>query len=145
MKHSQRILHYLNLKKSCLVAYILWFVFGLLGVHRFYVKRAFSGIVQFILLLISLAFIGYFAKLGLAVFMSNVINLLPSSLSYILFGADVIHYINSLEIPAIYTLILSIAIAFWLITLFLWAIDFFIIVFLVSKYNLDLALQLDIL
>lgn len=34
--------------RSILVAYILWFFLGLLGVHRFYAGRWISGIVWFL-------------------------------------------------------------------------------------------------
>lgn len=36
-------------RKSMAVAYLLWFFFGQLGIHRFYTGRARSGIAQLIL------------------------------------------------------------------------------------------------
>jgi TM2 domain-containing membrane protein YozV len=34
--------------RSVLVAYILWFFLGLLGVHRFYCGRVVSGLIWFL-------------------------------------------------------------------------------------------------
>ncbi|GAA0310225.1 TM2 domain-containing membrane protein YozV [Gracilibacillus halotolerans] len=36
-------------QKSIAVAYILWFFFGMLGIHRFYTGRTGTGIVQLLL------------------------------------------------------------------------------------------------
>lgn len=54
-------------KKSVLVAYILWFVLGYLGGHRFYTGRVVSGILMllitamsWILTLVYIGFVGLF-------------------------------------------------------------------------------------
>lgn len=50
-------------QKSMAVAYILWFFFGSLGIHRFYTGRTGSGIAQLILSIVGWAttvlFIGW--------------------------------------------------------------------------------------
>ncbi len=55
-------------RKSALVAYVLWFFLGYLGVHRFYLGRVASGLTMLLLGLISAALtvvlIGY---VGLAI------------------------------------------------------------------------------
>ena len=38
-----------QIPKSIGLAYVLWFFFGQLGIHRFYLKRTGTGIVQLIL------------------------------------------------------------------------------------------------
>jgi TM2 domain-containing membrane protein YozV len=43
--------------KSILVAYILWFFLGWFGVHRFYVGRAASGTILFVITVVSFALI----------------------------------------------------------------------------------------
>ena len=50
-------------KKSAGVAYVLWFVFGALGVHRFYLHRIASGIIQLLLLVFGIILL--FAGIGL--------------------------------------------------------------------------------
>jgi len=58
-------------KRSALLAYLLWFFLGWFGIHRFYLKRAGSGLIILVLALISVpltvVLIGYvgFAILGL--------------------------------------------------------------------------------
>ena len=53
-------------KKSPLIAYILWFFLGALGVHRFYLKRNMSALI--ILALTILSFILSFVGIGPLVF-----------------------------------------------------------------------------
>ncbi len=43
-------------KKKKLIAYILWFFFGTLGIHRFYLRRYLSGGIIFLLTLASVYF-----------------------------------------------------------------------------------------
>src|SRR5579875_3678933 len=40
-------------KKSALIAYLLWFFLGYLGLHRFYLKRTGSAIVMLLIFLVS--------------------------------------------------------------------------------------------
>lgn len=54
-------------KKSALIAYLLWFVFGYVGGHRFYLGRVGSAIVMLVLCglstllsVVALGFIGFF-------------------------------------------------------------------------------------
>jgi TM2 domain-containing membrane protein YozV len=67
-RDAQAMLRYDANKKSVMVAYVLWFFFGWLGAHRFYLKRIASAVVMLVLCLVSLpltiALVGY---LGLAV------------------------------------------------------------------------------
>lgn len=55
-------------KRSALVAYLLWFFLGYFGVHRFYLGRFASGVVQALVTLVSMPLtfllVGY---VGLAV------------------------------------------------------------------------------
>lgn len=44
-------------QRSLLMAYLLWFFFGLLGVHRFYLGRPISGVIY--LLTAGLAGVGW--------------------------------------------------------------------------------------
>ena len=44
---------YKNKSKSKLVAYILWFFFCFFGIHRFYLRRYFSGIIILSLTILS--------------------------------------------------------------------------------------------
>lgn len=53
-------------KKSTLVAYILWFIFGGLGVHRFYVHRSLSALIMLSMLIFGLLF--SFIYVGVPVF-----------------------------------------------------------------------------
>ena len=53
-------------KKSLVVAYVLWFFLGYVGVHRFYLGRPISGLmmfgfsaVVFLLTLVSFGFLGF--------------------------------------------------------------------------------------
>jgi TM2 domain-containing membrane protein YozV len=38
-------------KKSVIVAYLLWFFLGMFGVHRFYLRKVFSGLILLLLTL----------------------------------------------------------------------------------------------
>lgn len=53
-----RDLAYLAAEKSIPAAYVLWFFFGLLGAHRFYLGRSKTGLIM---LLLSLSVIGLLA------------------------------------------------------------------------------------
>lgn len=68
LRDAQAMLRYDANKKSVMVAYVLWFFFGWLGAHRFYLKRIASAVVMLVLCLVSvpltIVLIGY---LGLAV------------------------------------------------------------------------------
>ncbi len=57
---TNQMMRYEANKKSVGVAYLLWFFFGMLGVHRFYLHRGGSGTVILLLTLGSffLMFIG---------------------------------------------------------------------------------------
>lgn len=54
-------------RRSMLMAYLLWFFFGLLGIHRFYLGRPVSGVIW--LLTGGLLGIGWFVDLFLTYFM----------------------------------------------------------------------------
>jgi TM2 domain-containing membrane protein YozV len=44
-------------QKSLVVAYLLWWFFGVFGVHRFYMDRVTSGLIQLSILPLQLIFI----------------------------------------------------------------------------------------
>jgi len=53
-------------KKSLVVAYVLWFFLGYVGVHRFYLGKPISGLIMFafsavvfLLTLVSFGFLGF--------------------------------------------------------------------------------------
>ncbi|MEI4196627.1 TM2 domain-containing protein [Roseovarius sp. E0-M6] len=58
-----------NERKSVGVAYLLWFFFGLFGVHRFYIGRIASGVIMLLL-----AVFGFFT---LPVYGAGLFILLP--------------------------------------------------------------------
>ena len=69
---SQNISYEVNFNgKSVLVAYLLWFFLGAFGVHRLYLNRTRSGLIQLILLIVgvltSVLLIGYVFLLVLGV------------------------------------------------------------------------------
>ena len=57
------------MERSILIAYILWFFFGVLGVHRFYCGRYITGIIW--LLTGGLCGIGWVIDIFLIPFMVN--------------------------------------------------------------------------
>jgi len=65
---TKAVLAYEASKKSTGLAYVLWFFFGGLGVHRFYLGRTGSGIAMLIIFLLSLILtIVYVGLLGFIV------------------------------------------------------------------------------
>ncbi len=44
-------------QKSLVVAYILWFFFGMIGAHRFYMDRTASGMIQLTIVFLQMFFI----------------------------------------------------------------------------------------
>jgi TM2 domain-containing membrane protein YozV len=50
---AARLMQYDAAKKSALIAYLLWFFLGGLGVHRFYLGRTGSGIAMAIISVLS--------------------------------------------------------------------------------------------
>ncbi|HZY53494.1 MAG TPA: TM2 domain-containing protein [Reyranella sp.] len=50
---AARLMQYDAAKKSALIAYVLWFFLGGLGVHRFYLGRTGSGVVMAIISVLS--------------------------------------------------------------------------------------------
>jgi TM2 domain-containing membrane protein YozV len=60
MSDAKKLMQFEANKKSAGVAYLLWFLFGMFGVHRFYLGRSGSGAVILALTLISifLSFVG---------------------------------------------------------------------------------------
>lgn len=72
-------------KKSAGLAYALWFFFGLLGGHRFYLGRAGSGAAMAILFVVSLVLsvvlIGYLGLFVLAVWALIDAFLIPGFVS----------------------------------------------------------------
>jgi TM2 domain-containing membrane protein YozV len=50
---AARLMQYDAAKKSALIAYVLWFFLGGLGVHRFYLGRTGSGITMAIISVLS--------------------------------------------------------------------------------------------
>ncbi len=50
----QSMMMYEAKKKKAGIAYILWFLFGILGVHRFYAGKAFSGFCQLVVGIVAL-------------------------------------------------------------------------------------------
>jgi TM2 domain-containing membrane protein YozV len=61
--HTTAMMRYDAAKRSVLVAYLLWFFLGYVGVHRFYLGRVGSGIAMIGIFglswLLSWVFIGY--------------------------------------------------------------------------------------
>jgi TM2 domain-containing membrane protein YozV len=58
-------------KKSAVVAYVLWFLFGSVGGHRFYLKRIGTAVTMLLIFVVSipLAFVGIgFVGLGVVWF-----------------------------------------------------------------------------
>ena len=43
---AQTMMTFESSKKSAGVAYLLWFFLGYLGIHRFYLKRTLTGVIQ---------------------------------------------------------------------------------------------------
>ena len=63
---------YKNKSKSKLVAYILWLLFCFLGIHRFYLRRYFSGII-----ILSLTIISIMVEMQQGEKVGNIIFLIP--------------------------------------------------------------------
>jgi TM2 domain-containing membrane protein YozV len=63
---AQQMMRYDANKKSLLVAYLLWFFFGLFGAHRFYLAKTTSAIILLVLGLI--AWVITFVSLGFGSF-----------------------------------------------------------------------------
>ena len=63
-RDAQAMMRYDANKKSVGVAYVLWFFFGSLGGHRFYLKQTGTAIAMLLIFLISIplsfAFVGFF-------------------------------------------------------------------------------------
>jgi len=72
MSTDLKLQAYKNKKKSKLVAYILWLFFCFLGVHRFYLRRYFSGIIIFVLTIIS-----FIMEINQGEKVGNVIFIIP--------------------------------------------------------------------
>lgn len=74
--------NYAPQRRSIVIAYVLWFFLGQLGVHRFYCGKTASGIFQLILAIIGWAtvaiFIGYFFLGLLGLWLIIDIFLVPS-------------------------------------------------------------------
>jgi len=65
---TKAVLAFEAARKSTGLAYVLWFFFGTLGGHRFYLGRTGSGIAMLVIFLISLILtVVYIGFLGLAV------------------------------------------------------------------------------
>lgn len=68
-------------KKSTGIGYLLWFFFGGLGVHRFYLGRTGSGIAMLVIFILSLiltfAFIGAFGFIVLGIWVIVDAFLIP--------------------------------------------------------------------
>ena len=68
-------------KKSALVAYVLWFFLGWLGIHRFYLGRTMSGVVMLLITALSwalsLIFIGHLGFLLVGIWLFVDIFLIP--------------------------------------------------------------------
>lgn len=60
MSDAKKLMQYEANKKSAGIAYLLWFLFGMFGVHRFYLGRSGSGAAILVLTLLSffLSFVG---------------------------------------------------------------------------------------
>ena len=71
-----------NEKKSVGIAYLLWFFFGGLGVHRFYLGRTGSGVAMLLLTILGLVllavYVGIFLLLALVIWLIVDIFLIPS-------------------------------------------------------------------
>ena len=48
-----------QIPKNLALTYILWFFFGQLGIHRFYLNRTVTGIIQLLLGLVGWAFVAF--------------------------------------------------------------------------------------
>lgn len=66
-RDAQTVMRFEANKKSALIAYILWFFLGALGIHRFYLKRNASALI--ILGLTILSAILSFVVIGPVVFL----------------------------------------------------------------------------
>ena len=69
---------YKNKRKSKLIAYILLFIFGFIGGHRFYVGKFVSGFIMLIF-----AFIAIFLTLNGAEDLGNIFSIIPAIWSFV--------------------------------------------------------------
>ncbi|MDR3538056.1 MAG: TM2 domain-containing protein [Acetobacteraceae bacterium] len=80
-RDAQAMLRYDANKKSVGVAYALWFFFGAVGGHRFYLKQTGTAIVMLILFLasivLSVAIVGFFGFIVLGLWVLVDIFLIP--------------------------------------------------------------------
>jgi TM2 domain-containing membrane protein YozV len=71
MDSARQMMEYDARKKSVLLAYLLWFFLGYFGIHRIYLGRVASGLVQLVLLVVgwvtTLILIGWLILAGLVV------------------------------------------------------------------------------
>jgi len=78
---AKALMAFESAKKSACIAYLLWFFFGGLGIHRFYLGRTGSGIAQLVLFIVSLiltfAFIGAFGFIVLGIWVIVDAFLIP--------------------------------------------------------------------
>ena len=72
MSTDLKLQAYKNKSKSKLVAYILWLLFCFFGIHRFYLRRYFSGIM-----ILSLTIISGIVEMQQGEKIGNIIFLIP--------------------------------------------------------------------
>ncbi len=82
---THTMLHYEAAKKSTGIAYLLWFFFGSIGGHRFYLGRTGSAVGMLVLLVLSALFsivgIGLFGFLALVIWLIIDAFLIPGIVS----------------------------------------------------------------
>jgi len=74
-----------NDSKNIFVAYLLWFCFGMIGAHRFYLGENKSGIIMLVLTILgfltAIFLVGYFILLGVGIWMLVDAFLIPGKIS----------------------------------------------------------------